>query len=247
MYTRWHFLFSGECSTGRRVSACRRYRNIMEIYRRTPFTIPMRQAYDLFRNYVLKNPKIWMLSFSCMLIYMVRYGLGDWGITYLTEMKASSVGWASFKSSFLELMGIPGTILAGFIADRFFSRTKFNRCFFVSPRDGWHDIIDILHSKRIWNPGCHHLRLIRFFYLRCSNGHYRPGSLEYGAQACRTASAVGLTGAMSYFGAVISSFFSGWITDQLGWQSTFYFWVVCTIAAILFLLPLIIHGKKAAF
>jgi len=53
---------------------------------------------------------------------MVRYGLGDWCITYLNEVKASSVGWASLKSSFLELMGIPGTIIAGLIADKFFAR-----------------------------------------------------------------------------------------------------------------------------
>ncbi|MBN2011926.1 MFS transporter [candidate division KSB1 bacterium] len=79
-------------------------------------------AFEIFRTYVLKNPRIWILSIACMLIYMIRYGLGDWGITYLSEVKASSVGWASLKSSYLELMGIPGTIIAGLIADKYFSK-----------------------------------------------------------------------------------------------------------------------------
>jgi len=201
-------------------------------------------AFDLFKTYVLKNPRIWLLSFSCMLIYMVRYGLGDWGITYLTEMKASSVGWASFKSSFLELMGIPGTILAGFIADRFFSRQNL--------------VVAFVYLIGI----CGTIFLI--FYIPKGYGTLDAvsfglsGFFLYGAQMVTTglgplsmvprravASAVGLTGAMSYLGAVISSSFSGWITDHMGWQSTFFFWAICAVTAMVFLLPIIFHGKDS--
>ena len=54
------------------------------------------------------------------------------------------------------------------------------------------------------------------------------------------ASAVGLTGAMSYFGAVITSTFSGWIADQTGWMLTFGFWASCALLAILILIPLVL-------
>jgi OPA family glycerol-3-phosphate transporter-like MFS transporter len=200
-------------------------------------------AFELFRNYVLKNPRIWMLSVACMLIYMVRYGLGDWGITYLTEMKASSVGWASFKSSFLELMGIPGTILAGYIADRFFSRQNL--------------VVAFIYLIAV----CGTIFLI--FYIPKGYGTLDAvtfglaGFFLYGAQMVCTglgplsmvprravASAVGLTGAMSYLGAVITSSLSGWMTDHWGWQSTFFFWAVCAVAAMLVLIPLIVHREN---
>lgn len=51
--------------------------------------------------------------------------------------------------------------------------------------------------------------------------------------------ALGLTGAMSYFGAVITSTFSGWITDQMGWGTTFGFWVACAVLSIFILIPLL--------
>jgi sugar phosphate permease len=203
-------------------------------------------AFQLFRNYVLKNPKIWMLSISCMLIYMVRYGLGDWGITYLTEMKDSSIGWASFKSSFLELMGIPGTILAGFIADRYFSRQNLMVAFIY--------LIGICGT------------ILLIFYLPKGFGTLDAvtfglsGFFIYGAQMVCTglgplslvprravASAVGLTGAMSYLGAVITSFFSGWITDHMGWQSTFFFWTSCAIVAMIFLMPVMISKNNTRY
>ncbi|MBN2011927.1 hypothetical protein JW960_21540 [candidate division KSB1 bacterium] len=53
------------------------------------------------------------------------------------------------------------------------------------------------------------------------------------------ASAVGLTGAMSYFGAVITSTLRGWLTDKMGWEVTFIFWTGCAVVALIILLPLI--------
>jgi len=173
-------------------------------------------AVQIMRNYVLKNGRMWVLAFACMLIYMVRYGLGDWGVTYLHEVKASSVGWASFESSFLELMGIPGTILAGYLVDKVFNRHTFP--------------VAIIYLA--------FMCAVIFVIFLIPRGHSvldavafgAAGFFIYGAQMISTglaplemvprkavASAVGLTGAMSYFGAVITSTFSGLITVSLGW------------------------------
>ena len=196
-------------------------------------------AFEIFRKYVLKNPRIWILSVACMLIYMVRYGLGDWGVTYLNEVKASSVGWASLKSSFLELMGIPGTIFAGYIADKYFSRQNL--------------VVAIIYLVGM----CCTILLI--YCIPQGYGVWDgiafglSGFFIYGAQMVCTglaplsmvprravASAVGLTGAMSYFGAVITSTFSGWIADHTGWMMTFGFWAACALMAIIILIPLVI-------
>lgn len=200
-------------------------------------------ASQIFYTYVLKNPRLWMLSFACMLIYIVRYGLGDWGITYLIEMKGSSVGWASFKSSFLELMGIPGTILAGYIADRCFRHENLKVAFYYLA--GMFLTILMIYVV----PKGHSFWDGLAFGL--------AGFFIYGAQMVCTglgplalvprravASAVGLTGAMSYFGAVITSALSGWLTDKMGWMVTFAFWAACAIAAILVLISLFRNPRK---
>ncbi len=195
-------------------------------------------AWEIFRKYVLINPRIWLLSFSCLFIYMVRYGLGDWGVTYLNELKASSLGWAGLKSSFLELIGIPGTIVAGLIADKFFpKRNLVVAVFYLLGMSGTILIIYFIPpGYGFWDGFAFGL----------------SGFFIYGAQMVSTglaplamvprravASAVGLTGALSYFGAVITSTFSGWITDHLGWQMTFIFWTACAVLAIIFLIPLL--------
>jgi len=201
-------------------------------------------AGELFRNYVVKNPRIWILSFACMLIYMVRCGLGDWGVTYLAEVKASSVGWASFKSSFLELMGIPGTILAGFLSDKLFRGHSLR--------------VAILYLIGM------SVTVVMIYFVPKGHGALdamafgASGFFIYGAQMISTglaplelvprkavASAVGLTGAMSYLGAVLTSTFSGLITDHLGWKGTFVFWLACGILAIGFILPLLKKNPQA--
>jgi MFS transporter, OPA family, sugar phosphate sensor protein UhpC len=199
-------------------------------------------AYEIFRKYVLNNPRIWLLSISCMLIYMVRYGLGDWGVTYLNEVKASSLGWAGLKSSFLELMGIPGTIIAGLVADRYFPRQNL--------------IVAVIYLVGMCLTILIIYAIPQGYGVMDGVAFGLSGFFIYGAQMVCTglgplamvprravASAVGLTGAMSYLGAVITSTFSGWITQNMGWQITFIFWTVCAVFATLFLLPLI-FGKS---
>ena len=50
--------------------------------------------------------------------------------------------------------------------------------------------------------------------------------------------AVGLTGAFSYVGAMVSGVGSGYLADRMGWQGGFYLWVGSTLMAILLIIPL---------
>lgn len=199
---------------------------------------------ELFKKYVLVNPRIWILSLLCMLIYIVRYGLGDWGVTYLTEVKASSVGWAGFKSSFLELLGIPGTIIAGFLADKTFKGKSLSVIIIYLIL-----MCGCIFSIYLIPPGHGVLDAICFG---------ASGFFIYGIQMISTglaplemvprkavASAVGLTGAMSYLGAVLTSSLTGFITDHYGWGGAFTFWIVCGIAAIVITLILLSTRPKS--
>jgi OPA family glycerol-3-phosphate transporter-like MFS transporter len=139
-------------------------------------------------------------------------------------------------------MGIPGTIIAGLIADKFFP--KRNLVVAVFYLIGMCATILIIYA------------IPQGYGLLDGIAFGLSGFFIYGAQMVSTglapmamvprravASAVGLTGAMSYFGAVITSTFSGWITDHLGWQITFVFWTGCAVLAMIFLVPLL-FGKN---
>jgi len=198
----------------------------------------------LFKKYVLANPRIWILSVLCMLVYIVRYGLGDWAVTYLSEVKDSSVGWASLKSSFLELMGIPGTLLAGFLADKVYKGKSL--------------AVSIVYLI---------LMCVSIFLIYIVPAGYgavdaicfgAAGFFIYGVQMISTglaplemvprkavASAVGLTGAMSYLGAVLTSALTGILTDHYGWQGAFIFWIACGLAAVIIAVILLSLSRPA--
>ena len=184
-------------------------------------------------HYVLKNPKIWLLAFASLFVYIIRYGLLDWAPTYLVEAKGSSIGFAGLKASALELFGIPGGIAAGIMSDRLFGarRAPVAVLFLigVAASATWLYLIPPGHGFQ------HALALgIAGFFT------YGPQMLVPGLAAIdfssrkAAATAVGLTGFMSYLGATLTGVMSGWLADHYGWKGGFIFWIASAlIAAIL--------------
>lgn len=78
-------------------------------------------ARDILLNYVLNNKFLWILALSNVFVYVVRYGVLDWAPTYLTAVKGSSYALSRFQFFVYEYAGIPGTLLAGWLSDRYFS------------------------------------------------------------------------------------------------------------------------------
>ncbi|MBL4561906.1 MAG: MFS transporter [Labilibaculum sp.] len=73
---------------------------------------------------VLKNPYIWILALASALMYVSRYGIESWGIYYLEAQKGYSTLEASTVVSVSAVSGIIGTIISGFISDRFFKGSR---------------------------------------------------------------------------------------------------------------------------
>jgi len=73
---------------------------------------------------VLKNPYIWILALSSALMYVSRYGIESWGIYFLQAQKGYSTLEASSVVSLSAFSGIAGTIVAGFISDKFFQGSR---------------------------------------------------------------------------------------------------------------------------
>ena len=69
---------------------------------------------------VVKNPFIWILAISSALMYISRYSIESWGIYYLQAQKGYNNLEASSIISVSAISGIVGTVISGFISDRFF-------------------------------------------------------------------------------------------------------------------------------
>lgn len=188
-------------------------------------------------HYVFSNYRLWLLAFSSMFIYIVRYGLVDWAPTYLVEAKGSTIGLAGFKSSSLELLGIPGGILAGMATDYFFKGRRIPVAVICLLGLG-------LSATALFLVPAGHGTLDTVCLAVCGFFAYGPQMLIPGLAAIDFATkkaagtAVGLTGAFSYFGAMLSGVGSGYLVDKFAWAGGFYLWIGSAVLAILCILPL---------
>jgi OPA family sugar phosphate sensor protein UhpC-like MFS transporter len=72
----------------------------------------------------LKNPLIWILALSSSFMYISRYAINSWGVFYLENAKGFSIVEASSIISISSVCGIIGTILSGFVSDKFFKGNR---------------------------------------------------------------------------------------------------------------------------
>ena len=69
---------------------------------------------------VLCTPAVVILALSSAFMYISRYSLNSWGILFLQEVKEYDLTDATFVVSINALLGIPGTLCAGFLSDFLF-------------------------------------------------------------------------------------------------------------------------------
>ncbi|MDD5503383.1 MAG: MFS transporter, partial [Candidatus Thermoplasmatota archaeon] len=77
-------------------------------------------AKEILFNHVLCNKWLWFIAIANVFVYLVRYGVVDWVPLYLTKVKGFSNEDSRWAFFFFEYAAIPGTILVGWISDRFF-------------------------------------------------------------------------------------------------------------------------------
>ena len=79
-----------------------------------------RKSIGEYQKEVLKNPAVWMLALASAFMYISRYAVNSWGIFYLEADKGYTNLEASSIISISSICGIVGTIVSGFVSDRFF-------------------------------------------------------------------------------------------------------------------------------
>lgn len=157
---------------------------------------------------VLRTPAIWILAWASAFMYISRYAVNSWGVFYLEAQKGYTTLDASFIISISSVCGIVGTVVSGYVSDRFFRGSRnmpalvfglMNVCslclFLLVP--GTHYWIDVT-AMILFGLG--------IGVLICFLGGLMAVDL---APRAATGAALGVVGMASYLGAGLQDIMSG--------------------------------------
>lgn len=190
---------------------------------------------EILFKYVLNNKYVWMIAIANAFVYCVRYGVVDWAPTYLLQVKQISVknsGWGYF---IYEYAGIPGTLLAGWLSDKYFKgrRSPVTFLFMI----GVIAALFVYWKNPAGNPLVDICALAAIGFLI-----YGPVML-IGVSALdmvpkkAAGTAAGFTGLFGYlFGTVAASSGIGYAVKAFGWDTGFYILFGSCLVAMFFLI-----------
>jgi OPA family glycerol-3-phosphate transporter-like MFS transporter len=173
-----------------------------------------------FYQYILYNPALWALAFANLFVYLTRYAIIDWLPSYLIQVRGFSPESASLSYSLYEISGIAGTLLCGWISDRFFQgRRAPAAVLFLG-------LVTIVLSV-YWQLPSAYVFLINFCLFLLGFLIYGPVML-IGLHALDlvpksvAGTAAGFTGLFGYVGgATCANALFGWIVQHYGWDGGF--------------------------
>jgi len=186
-------------------------------------------------EYVFTNPYVWLVSIANFFVYVLRYGILDWGPTMLKQAKhiqLTHAGWMVFA---FELAGLFGALLGGWVTQKFFGGRAMRASVFFMAMAG-------ISLWLFWNFGGESklnntlLLSVAGFFI------YGPQCLVGIAAANlatkqAAASSVGLTGLFGYASTVVSGWGLGKLVDNYGWDAGFkLLFIVAGIGTVIFAL-----------
>ena len=180
---------------------------------------------------VLNKKNVWLLAFCYFFVYIVRTGMNDWTLVYLTKVRGFRLEQGAIAIAWFEAGGFLGILAAGWLSDKLFQ------------------------GKRIPYIIISSLGLIPLFFLMSSDQSSTPtiqytlmssiGFLIFGPQllvglaaaefvdkkaAC---TANGFAGCFAYLGAAFTGYPLGRIIDFWGWDGFFLVMLICSCICVL--------------
>jgi phosphoglycerate transporter family protein len=183
------------------------------------------------RRRVFGNKYIWFAAIANFFVYAIRYGFVNWAIKYLHSAKGFSLEYAGGTMAAFEIAGLAGSLLAGWMTDRWFSGRRGPMC--------------------VVYMGLLSLMILLFWQVPTTSAPANVcmltsiGFLVYGPQFLvgvmvtdlatkqAAASAIGLTGLFGYSSGLLSGFGFGWILDHYSWNGAFGTLAACAVAGTL--------------
>lgn len=219
----------------------------IEVYRHDVMPVRKEKSdmtqWEIVRKYVLTNPFLWALAISYVFIYYVRFATLDWATTFLVQDRGFSQALAASAASAMPFLGMPGGIVAGYLADKFFQGrcTQMNLIYLV------------ILAVSCW---CFYkVASVNAFFLTAMFAAFigffvdGPQNLAGGVQASRVtvqesvSAACGFTGMFGYFGAMLSAKGASYISVHYGWKGVY---VSCIFACIIAMIFIAMTWKKEA-
>lgn len=189
-------------------------------------------AKEILFKYVLNNKYVWAIAIANIFVYLVRYGVLDWSTTYLTEVKGFNPEDSRWTYFFFEFAAIPGTILVGWLSDKFFKGRR-------APVGVFCMVGVTAAVMTYWLTS--NVLLINIAVASIGALIYGPvmligvAALDYVPKKA-AGTAAGFTGFFGYLGgSVFANLAIGSIVDKFGWNGGFYFLIAGCILSIVFL------------
>ncbi len=184
---------------------------------------------DIFKKYIIKNPTVWLLAIAYIFVYVVRYGTIDWLVMYQVDMKHYTIAEAAKIISFLPLVGVLGTIGAGFVSDKLFN----------GKRSPVNIICLVLLAICVYLFKVNQTPLLDYVYVSaigvftCGPQVLIGGLSAVESSSKKVASAVtGFCGMFGYIGSILSGVGTGYIIDKFSWNSAINFWILSALISL---------------
>lgn len=200
-------------------------------------------AKEIFFQYVFNNKLLWYIALANVFVYLIRYGILDWSPTYLKEAKQFTMDKSSWGYALYEWAGIPGTLLCGWVSDKFFGgRRGLTGVVFM--------VLTTIAVAVYWLNPAGHAGVDMAMLIAIGFLIYGPVML-IGLHALElvpkkaAGTAAGFTGMFGYIGGTaIGSPIIGYLTDHFGWDSAFIFMIAGSLLAIFFLILTLASEKR---
>ena len=188
---------------------------------------------------VYKNPIIWGLAIANFFVYVVRFSVLDWGPKFLTEACNMPYSVAGGAVAVFEIMGIVGTLFAGWITDKLFGGRAHRTCMWCMVGAGL--FMGAFYYFYL-HPGMVSAQVLIAVLAFAGFFIYGPQALvgvaaSNHATKKAAATANGLVGIFGYLSTAVSGLGVGWIADNLGWNYVFVGVIgIAVVGAVVFLM-----------
>jgi OPA family glycerol-3-phosphate transporter-like MFS transporter/OPA family sugar phosphate sensor protein UhpC-like MFS transporter len=177
------------------------------------------------KRQVFGNKYIWLASAANFFVYIIRFGIFDWGPTMLKESKGIALGNATWIIFSFEVAGLAGMLLTGWMTDRFFRGRAAPLCLISMLLCG-------LCVFLFWKTPPHAITRSTLCLMAAGFFVYTPQALIaviVANQATKraAATAVGLTSIFGYASTTLSGYGLGWLVQHYSWNHAF----ACLIAS----------------
>jgi OPA family glycerol-3-phosphate transporter-like MFS transporter len=174
---------------------------------------------DLVVNYILKNRYLWLFAGANFFVYIARYGMLDWGPTFLKEVKHASLEQGGVSTAALEFSAIFSTILMGWLSDKLGGRRGMISVFCMIPVFLAYLGIILSPDNKLW------LDLVLFgvigFFVYPAILLLVVSALDFTSKKA-VGTAAGFIGLFGYLGRVVEGKGIGTLAERYGWNTALY-------------------------